>query len=128
MSSVLRRSTQENEKTTGPSILIDDSEYNTVNSNRQLLSSRTDDQGVSNNCNNNAESYIVEVSDLDYLRRITESSDSSYPEEDDDDDLLQQDTSQWDIFEDYHKFELREQKLKELKRKEAAKEIQIMQE
>ncbi len=65
---------------------------------------------------------------MNYLRRITESSENSNNIEEDIDDLLAQDPSQWDIFDDYHKFELREQKLKELKRLEAAKEMQIIQE
>jgi hypothetical protein len=46
------------------------------------------------------------VSDLDYLRRVTESSDGagSLGTEEDDDDLLKEDTDNWDVFDDYHKF------------------------
>ena len=37
--------------------------------------------------------------------------------DDDDDDLLKEDTSNWDVFDDYNKFEMRDQKLKEKKRR-----------
>jgi hypothetical protein len=49
------------------------------------------------------------VSDKDYLHKLTESSEGSLggPDEDDD-DLLKEDISTWDVFDDYHKFQLRE--------------------
>lgn len=65
---------------------------------------------VSTNTQNvNDSHYIVQVSDIDYLRKITDSSDGSRPgtEEDDEDDLLKQDVSGWDVFDDYRKFQMR---------------------
>ena len=56
-----------------------------------------------------------------YVRNVTESSDglptSRTDEEEDDDDLLKEDINNWDIFDDHHKFQLREQKLREKKAK-----------
>lgn len=40
-------------------------------------------------------------------------------EEDDEDDLLKEDISNWDVFDDFHKFQLREQKMKDKRRREA---------
>ncbi|CDW81842.1 UNKNOWN [Stylonychia lemnae] len=69
----------------------------------------------------NNQHYIVQVSDIDYIKRITESSEGSQgTEEDDEDDLLKEDVEGWDVFDDYHKFKHREQKIKE-KRKLIAK-------
>lgn len=67
--------------------------------------------------------YVVQTSDMNYLKRLTESSEGSLgTEEDDEDDLLKEDISNWDVFDDYHKFKLREQKLKEKKRKQVQEE------
>jgi hypothetical protein len=70
--------------------------------------------------------YIVRVSDKDYINKLTGSSEGvvshgTNNEEEDDDDLLKEDVSNWDVFDDYHKFQLREQKLKEKRKKEALK-------
>ena len=46
--------------------------------------------------------------------------------EDDEDDLLQEDTSSWDVFDDYNKFKLRDEKLKEKKRRLAIEERKII--
>jgi hypothetical protein len=40
-------------------------------------------------------------------------------EDEDDDEILKEDISDWDVFDDFHKFQLREQKLKEKHRKQA---------
>ncbi len=119
---VLSRCHQDFLESRAPSILIGDSEYAHLDLPADTRRHLTEGDG------NNADTYIVEVSDMDHIRRITESSDNSHPDDDDDDDLLQQDPTQWDIFDDYHKFEKREQKIKEMRRKEAAKELQIIQE
>jgi hypothetical protein len=37
----------------------------------------------------------------------------------DDDEILKEDISDWDVFDDFHKFQLREQKLKDKLRKQA---------
>ena len=37
-------------------------------------------------------------------------------EEDDEDDLLKEDMENWDVFDDYHKFQDREKKIKERKK------------
>lgn len=61
--------------------------------------------------------YVIETSS------IKVSTEGSLPTEEDDieegDDLLKQDTSEWDVFDDYEKFRLRELKLKEKRRREA---------
>lgn len=55
--------------------------------------------------NNQKDHYIVQVSDIDYLKNLTGSSEGTLgTEEDDEDDLLRDDMSGWDIFDDYHKF------------------------
>jgi hypothetical protein len=70
--------------------------------------------------NNNQDShYIVQVSDIDYLKNLTESSEGTLGTEEDEDDLLKEDISNWDVFDDFHKFQLRDQKLKEKKKREA---------
>lgn len=66
--------------------------------------------------------YIVQVSDIDYLRKITDSSDGGSrqgTEEDDEDDLLKQDVLGWDVFDDYRKFQMRNAKIKEFNVKQA---------
>ena len=51
----------------------------------------------------------MHVSDINYLKKLTESSDGSLgTENDDEDDLLKEDITNWDVFDDYHKFQLRE--------------------
>ena len=77
---VLQRCFFHEEEPKRASILIDDDDYSDLDTNRQLVDNKKSEQ-------NNAGTYIVEVSDMDYLRRITEGSDNSHPE-DEDDDLL----------------------------------------
>jgi hypothetical protein len=61
---------------------------------------------------------VVQVSDMDYIKKLTESSDGgSLGTEEDEDDLLKEDIEQWDVFDDFHKFQARDKKLKELKKK-----------
>ncbi len=57
----------------------------------------------------NDSQYIIQVSDIDYLRRITDSSDGSRlgTDEDDERDLLKEDVTRWDVFDDYQKFQMR---------------------
>ena len=64
--------------------------------------------------------YVIETSSIKF------STEGSLPTEEDDheevDDLLKQDTSDWDVFDDYEKFRLRELKLKEKRKREAQNE------
>jgi hypothetical protein len=39
--------------------------------------------------------------------------------EEDEDDLLREDISNWDVFDDFHKFQMRDLKLKEKKKRDA---------
>ena len=92
-----------------------------TNKNILILDSQ-DTASVNTNTQQPSDShYIVQVSDIDYLRRITDSSDGSRPgtEEDDEDDLLKQDVTNWDIFDDYKKFQMRSQRIKEFNTKQA---------
>jgi hypothetical protein len=51
---------------------------------------------------------------MDYINKLTGSSEGAVlshgtnNEEEDDDDLLKEDVSNWDVFDDYYKFQLRE--------------------
>lgn len=47
---------------------------------------------------------------------MTESSEGTLGTEEDEDDLLKEDIESWDVFDDFHKFQQREQKIKERKR------------
>lgn len=64
----------------------------------------------------------MQVSDIDYLRKMTENNSSDGgtqgTEEDDEDDLLkeEEEMGNWDVFDDYHKFQNREKKLRERKK------------
>lgn len=46
----------------------------------------------------------MQVSDLDYLHKLSEFSEGSMGTEGDEEDLLEEDTSGWDVFDDFHKF------------------------
>lgn len=48
------------------------------------------------------------MSDIDYLKKLTESSEGTHGTEEDEDDLLNEDIQNWDVFDDYHKFQLRD--------------------
>lgn len=73
--------------------------------------------------------YIVRLSDVDQFRHKTTSSEgnNSLGTEEDEDDLLKEDISGWDVFDDYHKFQLRDKMLKEKKKREAQKEKQVVE-
>ncbi len=58
---------------------------------------------------------------------MTESSDGTLGTEEDEDDLLKEDIQSWDVFDDYHKFQIREQKIKDRKRQIANQERMVLQ-
>lgn len=72
---------------------------------------------------------MVRASDIDYLKQGTTSSEgtNSLGTEEDEDDLLKEDIAGWDVFDDYHKFQLRDKMLKEKKKKEAQKEKLVVE-
>jgi hypothetical protein len=71
--------------------------------------------------------YIVQASDIDYLKKMTESSDGTLGTEEDEDDLLKDDIESWDVFDDYHKFQQRQEKIKERKKQIAQEERMAIQ-
>lgn len=67
--------------------------------------------------------YVVQVSDYGYLSTKTQASNVTHEaDEEYEDQILSEDISDWDVFDDYHKFQLREQKLKEKMKKQAQEE------
>ena len=82
--------------------------------------------------------YILRVADKDPQQQFlkvpankgtnssegTSNSHGTNGDENDEDDLLREDISTWDVFDDYHKFQLREMKLKEKRKKEAQRQRQ----